>query len=209
MESGRTLEWEGYEYDGPVELAGGGPSDSQKDAAAATAANTQAQTQLAQEANQRQTAAYNSIAPFATTLMTKGDPSYGAQSDYAGGNAAVAAAPARAALARQLSSIGSLPSGFKTGALTNLNEQEAQGYDQNLQAAQQNQLNTKLQGANIINGLQTTYNPNTDYSSANTGNNSIMQAPLQQPGWQGVVGGITGGLASGIGKGIGAGTLAF
>lgn len=186
------IEEESYEYGGPVAMLGGGPSESQKQAAAAQAQNSAAELAAAQQEQQRQTDAYNSVKPFATKLMTEGDPSFGSQADYAGGNAAKSFAPARAALTRQLSSIGSLPSGFKTGAMADLNEKEAQMQDGNLAQVQQNQLQTKLQGANIINGFQSTYNPAQMYGTSNGANTSILNAPLTSPGAAGILGGLAG-----------------
>lgn len=192
IETGRLLERESYEYEGPVALAGGGPSSQQTDAATQQAQLSAQEAATAQTDSARQTDAYNSIKPFATNLMTNGMPSYGDMTDWAGGNSATAYAPARGALSRQLSSIGSLPSGFKTAANADLNEAEGQNYDQGLQTAQQNQLNAKLQGANIINGLQTTYNPVAADTASGSANSSIMNAPLQTPGISGVIGGLIG-----------------
>lgn len=175
---------------------GGGPSQQQKDAATQQAALAQQEADAAKNATSIQTQAYNQISPFATKLITQGSPYFGAQMDYAGGNAATAFAPGRAQLARQLSTQGSLPSGFKTKALADYNEGEAQAYDQNLQNAQNNNLNYQLQGANILNGQQTTFNPATYYQTANQANSSIMNAPLATPSPWGVVGGVVGSLGS-------------
>jgi hypothetical protein len=186
------LEEESFEYDGPIARLGGGPSAAQTAAASSQAANEATEAQTAATDSARQTTAYNAISPFATNLMTNGMPSYGDMTDWAGGNSATAYAQARGALNRQLSSIGSLPSGFKTAQNADLNENEAQNFDQGLQTAQNNQLAAKMQGANIINGLQTTYNPVAADTAANTANSSIMNAPLQTPSAMGVLGGLIG-----------------
>jgi hypothetical protein len=116
--------------------------------------------------------------------------------DYAGGNAATSAAPGRAQLARSLTTMGSLPSGFKTRALADYNEGVANNYDANLQNAQNNNLSYQLQGANILNGQQTTFNPATYYSAANGANSSIMNAPLQTASPWGAIAGAAGAIGS-------------
>lgn len=195
MNTGVTLEHEFYEYDGPVALCGGGPSQQQKDAAASQAKLADTETAQAGKSSAIQDAIYGQIAPMATARMQNGLPYAGQLLDYAGGNTARAYAPARAALARQLGSTGGLPSGFKTAAMADLNENAAQNFDANIKGAQDQNDQAKIQGAQILTGQQSTYNPLGYYQAAGTSNNSIMQAPLQSPGWQGVIGGIAGGVA--------------
>lgn len=194
IETGRVVEWQGYDYEGPLELCGGGPSPEQKQAAVAQAENSKQEAASAATAQARQTDAYNTVKPYAENLMETGLPYYGAMSDWAGGNAARSIAPARAQLARTLSATGSLPSGFKTAQEAGLNENAAGMYDQGLQGAQQQQQAAKQGGADMISGFQNTYNPNAAYANANSANNSIMQAPLQRPGAAGVIGGLLGGV---------------
>lgn len=195
MNTGETLDHEFYEYDGPVALCGGGPSSQQKQAATAQANLANAETAQAGKSSAIQDKIYGQIAPFATNRLQNGLSYAGQLNDYAGGNTARAYAPARAALARQLGSIGGLPSGFKTGAMADLNENAAQNYDANLKGAQDQNDQARVQGAQILTGQQSTYNPLGYYQAAGTSNNSILQAPLQSPGFAGVLGGIAGGLA--------------
>lgn len=192
IETGAILERQGYEYDGPVALCGGGPSQQQKDAATQQAALSKTESDQAQHASAIQDKIYGQIAPMATNRMQNGLSYAPALMDYAGGNTSRAYAPARAQLARQLGTIGSLPSGFKTGQMADLNENEAQNYDANLKGAQDQNDQAKIQGAQILTGQQSTYNPLGYYQASGTANNSIMQAPLQSPGAMGVLGGIAG-----------------
>jgi hypothetical protein len=193
-----VLSREGFLYEDslPLDKCGGGPSQQQKDAATQQAALAQQEAASAQNATSIQNKAYSQISPFATQLITKGSPYFGAQMDYAGSNAATSAAPGRAQLARSLSTQGSLPSGFATKAMADYNEGEGQSYDQNLATNENNNLNYQLQGANILNGQQTTFNPNQYYQSANSANSSIMNAPLQTTSPWSAVGGAIGAIGS-------------
>ena len=194
------LEWNGYEYSGPLELCGGGPSQQQIDAANATAANDTAQTQIAQQYNQRQTDAYNKILPYATSRLSNGLPFYGNLTDYSGGNAATAYNPVRAATLRSLAGFGSaLPSGYKNAALTDVNLGEAQNFDSGLESDEMANEQAKANAAGLLVGQQQINNPITAYGSANQGNNSIMQAPLRSPSLGGLIGGLGGGLLNAAG----------
>lgn len=190
---------EGFEYDGPIDLCGGGPSAQQEAAAAATASNDQALTGIAQQYNQRQTDAYNEIKPYATSRLQNGLPFYGGLTDYANGVASKAYAPVRAATLRSLSSFGSaLPSGFATAALRDVDLGKAQNYDSNLVNNEVMNEQAKAQAAGLLTGEQQINNPVTAYGTSNQGSQSIMQAPLQSPGLGGLIGGLAGGVINKI-----------
>lgn len=187
------------DYLGPVEYCGGGPSQQQKDAAAATATNTEAQTAIAQNYNQRENDQYNQIKPYAFSRINNGLPFYKQLTDNAGGISAKAYAPVRAATLRGLSGMGSnLPSGFSTAALRDVDLGQASNFDSNLVNNEFANEQAKSEAARLITGQQQIANPVNAYGAANQGNNSIMQAPLQSPGYAGLVGGIGGSLINKI-----------
>jgi hypothetical protein len=177
---------------------GGGPSAEQRQAAAATASNTNAETQIAQEYNQRQTDAYNKIKPYATSRLKNGLPFYNQLTDYAGGTAAKAYAPVRAATLRSLAYGGDLPSGFKSAALRDIDMAQANQFDSGLQNAMFENEAAKNNAAALLTGQQELNNPINAYSAANQGNQSIMQAPLQSPSLAGLIGGIGGSVINKI-----------
>lgn len=178
---------------------GGGPSQQQINAANA---QTNLDTTLGNAFSQEQafkTAQQNKVNPFYTQLMNEGNPYFANQRDAMSGNTATAFAPARAQLERSLGqNSNSLPSGFATGARTDLASNQARAFDQQLQGAQQQNLATRQAGAAGLLGQAQIANPTAYSGQALQGNQSIMNAPLASPGLGGLLGGLAGGLASAI-----------
>ena len=178
---------------------GGGPSQEQKDAASAQG---KLDTQLGQAFGRQEQfseAQQNKVNPFYTDLMQKGLPYMANLTDAAGGNVARAFAPAKAQLEQSLGqNANSLPSGFATGARTDLASNQARAFDDQLQGAQGANLQAKQQGAAGLLGQAQIANPTAYSGQALQGNSSVMNAPLAKPGLGGLLGGLAGGLASAI-----------
>jgi hypothetical protein len=198
IESGQLLEWEGHEYDGPVALCGGGPSSEQKQAASSQAALTSQTAALADKQQAREEDQYNQIKPYAFDRLQNGLPFFGAMTDAASGLNAQAFAPARAALTKRLDSFGSLPSGYREQALTDLDAQQARAFDSSLLSNLLTNEQSKSEAARLITGQQQIANPLGYYNSSISGNQSIMNAPLQSTGVGGLLGGLAGGAMSAI-----------
>lgn len=199
IESMALVDWEGFEYEGPLDLAGGGPSDEQKQAAASqTALNTELGGAFkSNEAfKEKQQAAVN---PFYQSRMQGGLPYFSNLTDSAAGTTAAAFAPARAGLEQQLGqNPNSLPSGFAMGARSDLAANQARSFDQQLTGAMGANEQAKQAGASGLLGQAQIANPLGYGSAATSGNQAIMQAPLATPGLGGLLGGLAGGLASAI-----------
>jgi hypothetical protein len=196
--NGKLLEWEGYEYDGPIEHCGGGPSSEQKAAAASQANLT---NQLATVANRNQDFVEKQQArvnPFYGDLMDHGPDYTNAALDYAGGTNARAFAPAKADLVRRLGASTGLPSGYRDQALTDFDEQRAQGYDNAMTGVLADRQAARERGAAGLIGQAQQANPLGYYSTAMGGNQSILGANLRRPGAAGIIGGVLGGAASGF-----------
>lgn len=115
------------------------------------------------------------------------------------GNNAAAFAPAKAQLEKSLGqNPNSLPSGFATGARTDLASNQARSFDQQLQGVQGANLQAKQQGAAGLLGQAQIANPTAYSGQAIAGNQSVMNAPLASPGLGGLLGGLAGGLASAL-----------
>lgn len=178
---------------------GGGPTKQQNDAATSQANlnNQLGQTFGKQEAFSE--AQQNKVNPFYTQTLNQGLPYYSQLTDSAGGDTAQGFAPARAQLEQQLNqNPNALPSGFATGARTDLASQQGRAFDQSLQGAQGANFQAKQQGAAGLIGQAQVANPTAYSGQAQSGNNSIMQAPLAKPGLGGLLGGLAGGLSSAI-----------
>lgn len=178
---------------------GGGPSRAQENAANSQA-NLNNQLGAAfgrQEAfseNQQ-----NKVNPFYTQRMQGGLPYYNNLTDAASGTTAQAFQPARQQLEQSLAqNANALPSGFATGARTDLASQQARAFDSQLQNAMGANEMAKQQGASGLLGQAQIANPTAYSGQATQGNNAIMNAPLAKPGLGGLLGGLAGGLASAI-----------
>lgn len=177
---------------------GGGPSPEQRQAASSQANLT---NQLAGVANRQQDffeKQQNAVNPFYMQRMKQGDPNFNYNMDSAGGRTAAAFAPARSQLLRSIGSQQGLPSGFREGALNDFNENQANVFDQNVAETLAANERAKQAGASGLLGQAQIANPQGYYGQAMSGNQSILQAPLQRPGMAGVLGGVAGGLASAI-----------
>jgi hypothetical protein len=193
IESGKLLEWEGFEYEGPIELCGGGPAASQKRAAASqeNLANQQAALGRAHEA--RENEQYQAIKPFGFSRLQNGLPFFGALTDYAQGTNARAFAPARTALLQRIGQYQGLRSGFREQALADFDAARARGFDDNLVQALFANEQAKSEAARLLTGQQQIANPFGYFGSAQQGYNNILQAQsLTSPG----IGGLLGGLAN-------------
>lgn len=179
---------------------GGGPSQQQKDAAAAQANATNQAARTSQDMLGVYKSQLAKIDPFATSRLNSGLPYFGALTDFSNGTNARAYAPAYASLNRRLSSLGPMPSGFRTQALTDLDASRARDFDSSLV----NDLNlnetAKNNAAAMLTGQQQLANPLGWTGQTMQGNSSIMNAPLASPGIGGLIGGIAGGALSAIPK---------
>lgn len=175
---------------------GGGPSQSQQNAANAQANLANQEGAAAQQALQFQQAQQNKVNPFYTQMMNKGLPYMNQLTDASSGITARAFAPARAQLYQQLGSQQGLPSGYRDQALTDLNTQQAQAFDQQLQGALGANFGAQQAGASGLLGQAQIANPQSFFQGAAGANSSIMNAPLQSPGFGGALGGALGGVAS-------------
>lgn len=171
---------------------GGGPTGQQQQAATSTLNLAGGLKGLGDKA---QSITSNVVSPFYQDRATNGLPYYSNLVDAQSGTNAQAFAPARAALNRRLGAQPGLPSGFKEGANQDLDEAQAQSFDQQAVGAQAAQEEAKQRG---ISGLAQVNNPMPYYSGAMGGNQAVMNANLRKPGWGGVLGGVAGGLASAI-----------
>jgi hypothetical protein len=181
--SGELLEWEGYEYDGPVALCGGGPSDSQKAAAASQAAENQQNTATQQQMLQMYKDQYAKINPFETSIMANGLPYLKALTDYSNGTTARSFLPGRAQLIRNLGGVNpaSQPNGFKTAAIADYDNNTARAFDDNMSSALTSDYNARQQAASALTNQQQLANPLSWANAVTAGNSSIMQAPLSTP----------------------------
>lgn len=178
---------------------GGGPTQQQQQAATSqTALNKQlSDTFGKQEAFSE--AQQNTVNPFYKQTLNQGLPYYSQLTDSAGGDTAAGFAPARAQLEKQLgTNANALPSGFATGARTDLASQQGRAFDQSLQGAQGANFQAKQQGAAGLIGQAQVANPTAYSGQATQGNSAVMNAPLAKPGLGGLLGGLAGGLASAI-----------
>ena len=178
---------------------GGGPSSEQKAAAKSQAALTDQQAQVANRQQAFFESQQNKVNPFYTQRMQSGLPYYNALTDAQSGTTAQAFAPARQQLLRGMGASNGLPSGFRTGALSDLAGQQAHAFDSNLIGAMGAQEQAKQAGAAGLLGQAQIANPQGYFQGAMGGNSSIMQAPLQRPGIGGILGGIAGGATSALG----------
>lgn len=184
IETGAVLARECYEYHGPIERACGGDALAGQKEQAAT---NQAQLSAEQAALANKAAAVN--IPFFSNIAQNGLSFMPQLQDYSNGQLAQQYAPVKAGEQRQLAGEGStLPSGFAQQQMENINEGQANAFDnqqtQNLLLNQQ----AKTQAASAL-------NPAQYFSGAGSANQSILGA---QPLNSGGVGNFLGGAAAGI-----------
>lgn len=208
MKTIRHIEWqmtdEGLEetfrddcwYQGPLELAGGGPSAAQNAAASSQAVLTGQLAQTADKQEKFKEDQQAKVNPFYTQRMNFGDPNTPTLTDYASGTNAQAYAPARANLIRGFSK-SSLPSGYQSGVLANFENMRARGFDGTLASILNANEQAKQAGASGLLGQAQIANPEGYYNSALQGNSSIMNANLRKPGAAGIIGSLAGAAAQG------------
>jgi hypothetical protein len=175
---------------------GGGPSKSQENAAASQARLTDATAKIATDNNQLVKDQFAKISPYATSRLNNGLPFYNSLTDFSAGKNAQAYAPAQAQLRRNLARMGTLPSGFATDAMSNLESDRAHAFDNDLVGNALTNEQSKSEAARVLTNQQQVANPLGYTSAAMSGNQSLMQAPLQKPGIGGLLGGIAGGAAA-------------
>lgn len=197
MITGEVLEHEWFEYEGPVDLAGGGPSSEQREAAAAQSRLSAEELAIGREKNARENEQYAAIKPFAMQRLNNGLPFAGDMLDYAGGTNAQAYAPARARLLQVLSENGDMPSGSRVAALSNFENDRAHNFDDSIINTLMANENAKGEAARLITNQQQIANPFQWYGGSGNANNSIMQAPLQSQGIGGALLGAVGSAAGG------------
>jgi len=199
LSSGDLLEWEGYDYEGPIEHCGGGPSDTQKAAQAQTLANATKEGQLAQDVQPQFLSNANKAGAFYGNEMKQGLPFFGSLQDFTAGTTAHAFDPMRSNFLRQVSTMGALPSGFKAAGLRDINAAQAQRFDNNMLQNLMLQQQAKQQGAQGVAGVAHMLNPAAFYGGSSSAGSAAMQPlqPAYNPLW-GVVGGAVQGAASKI-----------
>lgn len=192
IESGKLLHWEGYEYEGPLELAGGGPSPEQRAAAASQGRLTDQLAGVAAQNENYTEAQRNKTTPFYTNLMNNGPDYTPAMLDFQSGTNAQAFAPARANLSRRLGMQTGLPSGYRDQALIDFEGGRARAFDQGISQILADRQAARERGAAGIMGEAQQANPLGYFQGAMQGNSSIMNANLRRPGIAGVLGGLVG-----------------
>lgn len=186
-----------YEYDGPVVMCGGGPSDEEKAAAKAQLKTADTVAGIANNNNQLQQNIFGTIKPFATSRMNGGLPFFSALTDFAGGTNARNFAPARANLIRNLTTSHASPEA-RTQALQDFDMQRGRTFDQGIQQALFANEQAKQQGAQILSGQANQLNPLGYFQSAQQGYNPQQYSGLRSPGAAGIVGGAIGGGLSAL-----------
>lgn len=176
---------------------GGGPSSTQQQAQQQQLSNAKQEGTLANQSGQKFNALYGQTQPFYSSEMTNGLPFYNNLTDYSSGTTAQAYAPAKANFLRSTSTMGALPSGFKSAGMNDINEAQAHDFDSSLVNNMYQNFAAKQQGAAGLAGLMQTVNPAAFYggSSSAAGGASQPLQPAFNP-WMGVLGGAAQGAAS-------------
>lgn len=182
-----------YEYSGPIALCGGGPSKQQTQAADRQGQLSEEEAALARQEQASRDKLRGIATPFYGDLMSNGPEYTNSLLDYAGGTNARAYAPAKADLVRRLGASNGLPSGYRDQALTDFEENRAQGYDNSLASIYADRQAAKERGAAGITNLISGYNPSAYYGGAEGANQSILNANLRKPGVGGIISGAIGG----------------
>lgn len=155
----------------------GGPTSQQTTAANSTAGVTKGESNLF---NQDVAATQ----PFWTNILQNGIPGFAAQQQYSTSDIGNQIDQAKAGMNTKLAGFGSaLPSGFATQEDADLDLGGAQMFDQNQLNLLQQQFAAKQNAAQAL-------NPQNPAQAVIGGNQSIMQAPLQNNFWQNLIGGV-------------------
>lgn len=178
---------------------GGGPSSTQQAAAGQQLSNAQQEGQLAGQSAQKFNSLYGQAQPFYSSEMTNGLPFYNNLTDFTSGTVAQAYNPAKANFLRSTSTMGALPSGFKSAGMNDINEAEGKTFDSSLVNNMMANFATKQGGAAGLAGLMQAVNPAAFYGGSSASAGSAMQ-PLQPQAnpWMGVLGGAVQGASSAI-----------
>lgn len=188
---GKLLEWEGFYYEGPIELCGGGPDATQKRQEEAQANATNQEAAAADRAEKFKEAQQARVNPFYGNLMDNGPEYTPALLDYEGGVNARSFAPEKANLMRTLGSETGLPSGYRDQAITDFNEKRASGYDAGLTGIYADRQAAKERGAAGLMGQAQLADPSALYNGVTAGNRAIFNAP-RRPGFAGTLGALIG-----------------
>jgi hypothetical protein len=178
-------------HDGPLELCGGGPDPTQKQAEQNQAKYTQQEAEAAARAEKFKEDQQARVNPFYGNLMDNGPEYTPALLDYEGGVNARSFAPEKANLVRTLGSETGLPSGYRDQAITDFNEKRASGYDAGLTGILADRQAAKERGAAGLMGQAQLADPSALYSGATAGTNAIFNAP-RKPGFAGTLGALIG-----------------
>jgi hypothetical protein len=178
---------------------GGGPSGTQKAGAAQNLQNAQQEGALASSAAQQFNKYGQAAGGFYGNEMQNGLPFFGSLQDFNTGTTAQAFNPAKANFLRSASSRGALPSGFKAAGMNDIQQGQAQTFDQNTVNNLMLQQQAKQQGAAGTAGIAQMFNPAAFYGGSTSAGQSVMQPlqPAYNP-WMGVLGGGVQGAASSI-----------
>jgi hypothetical protein len=136
--------------------------------------------------------------PFAINLLKNGNPYFKNQIDYNKGLMAQEAAPLRAQMMSKMAGYGNtLPSGFASQTEADFNSNLASNFDNTVANAENNNLQTKMAGASMLNPL--------GYAGAGSqAAGSVLSAPpVQSGGFGNFLGGMASGLAQGAGSAAG------
>jgi len=195
METLEVLERHSYEYSGPIsKLCGGDALASQKQQEANSQVALNNSLVKAFNTNQSQ------VDPFAISLLNNGNPYFKNQIDYNNGIIAQQAAPQRAQMLSQLQGYGNtLPSGFAAQTEADFDSNLANQFDQSIANTENQNLQTKIEGAQLLNPL--------GYAGAGSqAAGSVLSAPpVQSGGFGNFLGGLASGLLNNPSFGIGPG----
>lgn len=186
-----------YEYDGPVVMCGGGPSDQEKQAAQSQLDLSKQLGTIATGNQAQQQKIFDAIKPFATSRMNGGLPFLNALTDFAGGTNARSFAPARANLIRGLTQAHASPES-RLQSLTDFDQQRARGFDSALTSNLFSNEQAKQQGAQILSGQAGQLNPLGYFQATQQGYNPQQYSGMRTPGVGGIIGGAAGGALSAL-----------
>lgn len=193
----RTVRHENYR--GPVDKnCGGDALANQKKAEANSQVDLNQQLVNAFKTNQSQ------ANPFAINLLQNGNPYFNNQIDYQKGLLAQQAAPQRAQMLSRLAGYGdTLPSGFAEQSKDDFNANLGLGFDNTVANAENQNLQTKITGAQLLNPL--------GYAGAgSSAAGSVLSAPpVNSGGFGNFLGGLASGLVNNVSAAGKAGGMAF
>jgi hypothetical protein len=155
---------------------------------------------IAKDRTAREADQYKQALPFIQQRLSGGNPYTGVLLDTQGGVTARAFQPAYANLARRYAGSGA-PSGSYEQSISDLDAQRARAQEDAMGGVLANDEASRVNALAALTNQQQIAAPQAFFGLANSGNNSIMQAPLQSPalgGLGGVLGGVAGAAVSKI-----------